>query len=41
MKTEMRNYLRRLMFRMKWLVMSERERYVYLWGRTRNSWQHG
>jgi len=40
MKTEIGNYMDRLIFRLRWLIMSDRERYAYLWNRTRRSWQH-
>jgi hypothetical protein len=30
--------MRRLSFRLKWLFMSERERYAYFWSRTRANW---
>lgn len=29
--------VRKFLFRLKWLVMSERDRYAYLWERTRES----
>ena len=30
------DYFRRLLFRLRWLIMSDRERYAYLWNRTRS-----
>jgi len=30
-------YIKKALFRIRWLAMSDRERYVYLWGRTRES----
>jgi hypothetical protein len=30
------NYLRRLWFHLRWLTMSDRDRYTYLWNRTKN-----
>ena len=32
-------YLKRILFRLRWLIMSDRERYTYLWNRTRDSLQ--
>jgi len=37
MITEIVYYLKRILFRMRWLIMSDRERYAYLWNRTRAS----
>jgi len=37
MITEIVYYLKRILFRMRWLIMSDRERYAYLWNRTRSS----
>ena len=31
------NYLKRALFRLRWLGMSDRERYAYLWRQTRDS----
>jgi hypothetical protein len=31
------DYMRKISFHAKWLIMSDRDRYVYLWNRTRNS----
>jgi len=31
------DYTRKISFSVKWLIMSDRDRYVYLWNRTRNS----
>ncbi len=31
------NRMKRFCFWMRWLTMSDRERYTYLWKRTRNS----
>ena len=33
----MKNYSRKIVFRLKWLAMSERNRYAYLWFRTREN----
>ena len=30
--------IRKVAFRMKWLTMSERSRYAYLWARTQENW---
>jgi len=35
MSTKALNYLRSIWFRLRWLVMSERDRYAYLWNRTK------
>ncbi len=37
MGVEIVNYLRKILFRMRWVIMSDRERYAYLWSRTRKS----
>jgi hypothetical protein len=34
----LRKTIRRVAFRMKWLTMSERSRYAYLWARTQENW---
>ncbi len=34
---ELVDYLRQVSFQMRWLFMSPRRRYVYLWQRTKNS----
>jgi hypothetical protein len=31
------DYMRKISFHAKWLIMSDRDRYVYLWNRTKNS----
>ena len=31
----MENYLSRIWFRIKWLFMSKKDRYAYLWSRTK------
>jgi len=31
----MKNYSRKILFRLKWMAMSEKGRYAYLWSRTR------
>jgi hypothetical protein len=31
------NYIKRALFRLRWLAMSDRERYAYLWRQTRES----
>ena len=31
------NYIKRALFRLGWLAMSDRERYAYLWRQTRES----
>jgi hypothetical protein len=33
----MRNSMQKILFRLKWLAMSERGRYAYLWARTREN----
>ncbi len=30
--------VKKLSFRLKWLFMSDRARYAYLWARTRDNW---
>ena len=30
-------FVHKTLFHLKWLVMSDRDKYVYLWGRTRNN----
>jgi len=36
MSTGVVNYIRKVLFRVRWLTMSDRERYTYLWNRTRS-----
>ena len=31
------NYMRKIWFRIRWFTMSDRERYAYLWNRTKSS----
>ncbi len=31
------DYMRNIWFHARWLVMSDRDRYIYLWNRARNS----
>ena len=31
------NYANRILFKIRWLTMSDKERYIYHWDRTRNS----
>ena len=33
------DYIKRLLFRLRWLIMSDQARYAYLWNRTRSSLQ--
>jgi len=33
------NRMKRIRFQVRWLTMSDRERYAYLWRRTRDSLQ--
>ena len=33
------NRIKKILFRIRWLTMSDRDRYAYLWSRTRNSLQ--
>ncbi len=33
----MREFVQKTLFRLKWLAMSDRDKYIYLWGRTRNN----
>jgi hypothetical protein len=37
MSTVIADYIKRLLFRLRWLIMSDRERYVFLWNRTRST----
>ena len=37
MTARVRKQIEKALFRLKWLVMSEKERYAYLWARTRNN----
>ena len=32
------NYMKKVIFRLRWMFMSPRKQYAYLWNRTRNSW---
>ncbi|MFC2024372.1 hypothetical protein ACFLTJ_02170 [Chloroflexota bacterium] len=34
MITEIAGYVRKIMFRLRWFIWSDRERYAYLWSRT-------
>ena len=34
------NYIRQLRFRIRWVIMSDRDRYAYLWNRTRMVYGH-
>jgi hypothetical protein len=33
-----RDFVRKVQFRLKWLFMDNRARYAYLWARTRENW---
>jgi len=33
------NYMKKIRFKVRWLIMSDRERYSYLWKRTRDNLQ--
>jgi len=33
------NYMKKIYFRLRWFTMSDREKYIYLWKRTRDSLQ--
>jgi len=33
----LKNYLSRIWFRIRWLLMSKKDRYTYLWSRTKAS----
>lgn len=35
------NYIKKVLFRIKWLTMSDRERYAYLWRQTKDSLYSG
>jgi hypothetical protein len=35
MRTAIAEYVREALFRIRWLTMSERQRYAYLWSRTK------
>jgi len=37
MTAEIVYYLKKILFRLRWLIMSDRDRYAYLWNRTRGS----
>ncbi len=37
MTAEIVYYLKRILFRLRWLIMSDRERYAYLWNQTRGN----
>jgi hypothetical protein len=32
------DYLKRIIFRIRWYTLSDRERYSYLWNRTKNGY---
>ena len=40
MEARIVNYIKKILFQMRWLIMSDRERYAYLWNRTRNIQYH-
>jgi len=37
MKVRIVNYINQLRFRIRWLIMSDRERYAYLWQVTKSN----
>jgi hypothetical protein len=37
MKTIINGYIREVLFRIRWLVMSDRQRYALLWERTKKT----
>ena len=37
MKVRIVNYINQLRFRIRWLIMSDRERYTYLWHVTKSN----
>ena len=37
MKVRIVNYINQLRFRLRWLTMSDKERYAYLWRMTKSS----
>ena len=39
MSTVIADYIKRLLFRLRWLIMSDQARYAYLWNRTRSTLQ--
>jgi hypothetical protein len=39
MSTVIADYIRKLLFRLRWLIMSDQARYAYLWNRTRSTLQ--
>ncbi len=36
----LRDIIRRLVSRLRWLLMSDRKRYALLWARTRANWDY-
>jgi hypothetical protein len=36
-KTVIAEYIREMLFRVRWLAMSDRQRYAYLWNRTKET----
>jgi hypothetical protein len=38
MSTAIIDYIKRILFRVRWYTLSDRTRYVYLWNRTKNSY---
>lgn len=36
MSEELAGYIKKILFRIKWLTMSDRKKYAYLWNRTRD-----
>ena len=34
-KTTIAGYVREILFRVRWLTMSDRQKYAYLWNRTK------
>jgi hypothetical protein len=36
-KTTITEYIREVLFRVRWLAMSDRQRYAYLWNRTKET----
>jgi hypothetical protein len=39
MNTMIADCIKRFFFRLRWLIMSDQERYAYLWNRTRSTLQ--
>lgn len=37
MRTAISEYIREILFRIRWLVMSDRQRYAYLWEWTKET----